>query len=507
MRALLALVLVFSIIRPVAAQPVAGQVNVGFPALPRVVGNPFASAGVFNLYVYSALFDGLTQVTREGTARPGIAASWQASEDTTRWTFALREDVQFSDGTPVTAATVVFAVDYLTSEAGKVEPAAPAFAHVTGAEAVDDFTVAISLSRPDPVFDRLASILFLVPPALWTELGREDFARAPVGTGPFRLDRLSPSEAVLEAVSDSWRKPAALRLVLKEIPDATRRTQALATGELDLAFNLSFEAAARLRRGGMEIAVAPSGSVLALPFVTTAENRPVADLRVREALNLAIDREAINQALLGGSVALATQTAARIAFGYNPDLAAPAHDPERARALLVEAGHGEGLSLTAEVVTGTFPSDALIYQQIVADLARVGVTLAVRPIPIQALIRNVLAGGWEGDLISVNYGTEPTFDALRPFELHSCTGQVPWYCNTEIQALHDAALAETDPGLREAATQQVMAAFRDDWPALFLFEVVRLIAVAPSLDGFTEAHGFVPWEAVAVRADGDPSGN
>ena len=472
------------------------SVTVGFQGLSPSLGNPYSGSGAFSAYPWSAIFDGLTFVADDGTAEAALATSWERVDDLT-WEFKIRDGVLFHDGTPLTAADVVFSVNQLTGKNGVFERAGIAFGGLDSTELVDAETVRFTMSDPDPLFPRRASLIYVVPEAAWTGLGRDQFTQAPIGTGPFRVEDFSLSGATLTAHAEGWRAPKLASMDWQVIPDRASRVQGMLAGSLDIALGMSPEDIGFLENAGMNIFITGGGSVTGISFIAT-RGGPVADPRVRRALNHAVNRTILFDVLLEGVAPAATQIAPRIAFGYNPDLKPYAYDPELARALLAEAGYPDGFSFVMEATVGAQLADTAIYQQVASDLAKIGVQMEVRSVPIQRLIGNVNGGTWGGQAFVINFGSEPTMDALRPLRFHSCLKEPAWACTEALMPQINDAFAEGDLAVREEKTKAVMEAIWNDAPAILLNEVVRIVAASSKVEGFSEAHANIAYQSLEV---------
>jgi peptide/nickel transport system substrate-binding protein len=466
-------------------------------ALPPGLGNPYTGTGLPSIFTWPAIFETLTVMGADGRLQPLLATAWER-RDATTWRFELRRGVTFSDGEPFDATAVAHAFDYLTTVEGKATPVGRDLAVVAGHRVLDAHTIELVTREPAPLLPELVSSLRIVAPGQWRRLGPAGFAAAPVGTGPFVLERWQGAQVRLVRNARAWRPPRLDRLEIVELPDAASRVQGIQAGRIDVAVQLGPDDEEPLRAADARLVTRPAGGVLTLQFVTERANSPLRDVRVRQALNLATDREKIARVLFRGRTVAASQPAARQAFGYDPSLAPWPYDPARARRLLAEAGHAAGLALTAEVVIGAGANDALAYQSVAADLRAVGVDLTLRTIPASVLMRNVFGGGWRGDAFGMDYGSLPTLDALRPFRLHSCLWPKAWYCDPEVADLIKAARVELDEARRLVLTREVVRLSRDRAAALFLYEIVGFDALAPHVRGYRNAFGVIDYAALDV---------
>jgi peptide/nickel transport system substrate-binding protein len=500
-RRLCRLLAVLCLLAPATAQAETA-LRVGITALPPSQFNPYANTGLPYVYVWSAVFDGLTFIDDGDAVKPWLATGWRNLDPLT-WQFDLRRGVVFSDGSPFTAEAVVAVVKLLTGPAATKEVVARMMAFLKDARAIDSHTVEITTTTPVPLLPRFFTQLHMVPPAHLAKLGLEGFAREPVGTGPFAVTAIGPNRVSLRAHAGSWRKPAVDRLEFLVNAEASARKLAVLSDRLDIAMNLGPEETAGIvAAGGTEVSWRDA-AVWSYQFNGSKQNpfglAPFKDIRVREALNLAIDRTAIIDALLGGKTVPATQPAPSGTFGYNPDLPPIPYDPDKARRLLAEAGYPNGFKFVLEATVGSGPSDAAMHQAVAQYLAAVGVEVEIRPISTNQLIRNVVEGGWAGDAFGLFYNHEPTADVLRALDTHSCLWHHAWYCNPATTPLIRAAHAEFDAEKSLKLRREIMAAYRADWAAIFMHQAVRFAGLGPRVSGLRVVNNFILFDQIRLK--------
>jgi peptide/nickel transport system substrate-binding protein len=454
----------------------------GTKGLPVSYGNPYMANGSPAMFTWSAMFDGLTQMDEKGRPEPALALSWE-NVGPTQWRFRLRPGVTFSNGEPFTADAVVAAVAWLKTPEGARTVVGSEVRDVSAAVREDDLTVLITTSRPDAILPRRLTAMSIVAPRAWAVMGPEAFSHAPASTGSFRIDDWSGNSGrvVLDAFQGSWRAPKAERLVMVNMPDNPARVQALLSGQIDIAGNVGVDDIDVVEAAGGVITVAPAWSVQALAFrLEPRRDTPLNDVRVRRALNLAIDREALVQGLFRGRLRAASQPATPGTVGYNPDLPPYPYDPDRAKRLLAEAGHPNGLRLKFEVMVDRTPGDAAIFQTVADKLAEIGVTLELRQVTFPTWMAKYLGGSWDGDTdgFGLGWNSAPYNDAQRPMEIYSCLRPNPFYCNRDITDRLVAAGAEMDLDKRENMLRDLSRAYQDDAPALFLTETIDLFAAS-----------------------------
>lgn len=469
--------------------------RVATTALPPTLGNPYRNTGTPHIHTWSATFDGLTRIDREGTLKPWLATSWEATDELT-WVVRLRDDVTFSNGVPLTADAVINVIDFLLSDDAVREAIAREFAFVKTVVALNDHTVEFHTNVPTPHFPRVLPLLYMVEPGQWQRLGPEGFAREPVGTGPYHPTQFASTRIRYEAFENSWRKPSIPRLEKIAVPEAFARTQAVLAGQMDIAMSLGPEEADSIAANGGISLSWPTASFWAINF-HHGTGTPLDDVRVREAVNLAIDRRGLVDGLLAGIPELPSQPASSKTYGFNPDLPLISHDPDRARALLAEAGYPDGFKFVVQGAIGSGANDAAMYQKVAQDLATVGIEMEIRTFPVTQLIRSVMEGEWDGDAFGVTYAAEPTIDVLRPMRNHSCLWVQPWYCDERIMPAINEAMVTFDEERGLELRHEVMKFYRDQWASLYLYQIVRFAGTRANVRGFEEVHGFVNYEEIS----------
>jgi len=470
--------------------------RIGVNAMPPSLGSPFRTSLPPTIYFTGAVFDALTRFDDKGDLRPWLATAWQPVDAVT-WRFTLRDDVKFSNGAPLTADAVVNAVSFLTSDAGAIQGVRTETRFLKSARVVDARTVEIVTTEPLPSWPRYASALLIPEPETWRKLGLEEFSRAPVGTGPYRVERLAAAAWTLKANPGAWNKPKVDRLEILAIPEPSTRVQALMANRLDVAMSLGPDDIAAIEAGEGVGLSWTYPSVSGISFNMNLDG-PWRDARVRRALGLAVDRERIIAQLLAGRSVPANQPAARGVLGHNPDLPPSRYDPAAAKALLAEAGYPNGFAFTLEVTTGSGPNDAAIFQQLAADFAAVGVRATLRVTPAVQFLTKLARGRFDGEGFAAPWPTTPSRDVLRAMFLHSCMRTDGWWCDEEIMPTVRAAFRETDPERGLALRRDIMARYVAQAPAVFLFEATMYAGLSRKVTGFRVDTDFIPFHELGL---------
>lgn len=438
--------------------------------------------------VRSSVFDGLTQISQQGELQPALAVSWDMVTPR-RWHFRLREGVAFSNGAPFNAETVVANMRYLASAEAQVFAAGQELRGLAAVRAIDSATVEFDLNQPDLIFPRRLSTISMVEPRAWQAYGEVQYAETPVGTGPFRVTSWGPgaNRIVLESVEGSWRKSGAVtKIEMIVIPDSTSRFQALVSGSIDIAVNMDPDTLGPAAEAGLTTIIHPRPIVLAIALRTRGnEGSPLQDLRVRRALNYAVNKTRIVEGLLAETTGVASQEATVLVTGYNPSIAPFPYDPERARSLLRDAGYSDGLRLVFAVFSGQVSGDTLIFQQLSQDLRSVGIDVELRTFPFPEFSRRRAAGDWNGiDGFSTVWSSMNLFDALPNLERLACREPAWVFCMPDLDPLIAAASRAPDGAQRTAALQSMMTMVHDAVPSLLLVENADIVQVRQGIENY-----------------------
>ena len=452
--------------------------RIALTAAPPSKGNPLPTIGTTPQLFWTAIYDRLVDIDNDGNVVPQLAESWEPVTET-EWHFHLRRDVVFSNGEPLTAETVKTAFDMTREDAVNALTWFRVAHQYPRIDIIDEHTVAIHTEFPNAMAPRYLSAFFVVPSGVLKASGIAALINEPVGSGPFVVDDWASDRVLLSANKSSWRAPKVAAMEARFVPDSSARLQALLTGEVDVAVAISPDQTDQLEMAGHRAITRNPTRIIVFALKSNDPDSPFADERVRKAYNYAVNKRVITEVLLGGLVEPATQGATPFSVGYIEGLDAYPYDPDRARALLKEAGYSDGLSFTIESVSGTLPNDTAILQQIASDVARVGMDMNVQLITYPQLLRRTLLGELGGDGFLMDF-TNRYADALRGVlnTNHTCRGPgEPWFCDQNIQPVIDLAERTFDLQERTRLTEQVVRYYTDVAQSLFLFPALGLDGV------------------------------
>lgn len=443
------------------------------------------------------IFDTLITRDGEGKLRPALATSWRSLDDTT-WEVKLRPNVKFHDGEPLDAAAVKFSL-MRALDPGVKSVFASSLNTIARVEAVDSLTVRIVTKAPDPILPSRLCMQQgqILPPKYATEQGARGLARKPVGAGPYRFLSWEKDEAItLEAVPDHWRAPKIARVVFKPIPEGASRVAALKTGAVDITAHVPPVDFPGIQTGEKTFGIEVTSNRAFLLNLDTLNFKPFQDRRVRQALNYAVDKQAIVKNTLGGHGRLIATSVIPEAFGHNPNIKPYPYDPDRARKLLAEAGYAGGFEVGYDTTIGRYPQDKEIAEVVGGQLARVGIKVNVQGFEWGAFYDGVKAKK-RAPIHDIGMSTE-LFDADNTFSLHFKAGTI-WsrWNNPEFDRLVQAARTTLDQKARQDALWKASQIQHDEAPMIFLHQISYLYGVSRRVKGWqpTNTEPILVWDA------------
>jgi len=506
---------------PSAGAPT-GTLTVGLAAEPESLDPAlvYQSAGQSVMF---ALYDTILTIAADGTLGKGVADTWTVVDPMTI-ELKLHPGLTFSDGTPVDAAAVRFTIDRIRDVDPATNQALPDarklnsqwardFTAVDTIEIPDASTVRIKLKRPDATIPNALGRTFVVPLAYNVEPGNAIFAK-PIGSGPFTFKEYAKDNHVtVERNPKYWDSPRGQPLVasvvFRSIPDAATRLNELVTGGVQLIQDPPVDQLDRITSAGGRVPTIGDGrryliwismdgkGALAQSPNKTADQKAALDAlskpTVREALNLAVDRQAIIDTLLDGKGEPMTNILVKPDLGFDPSIPPFRYDPDRARQLLKDAGYPNGFSVDLDVCTCD-RSD--LPEAVVGELAKVGVKATIKPFEVSTFNSDWSSGKTDPLRASRLSFSDP--NVYLQLWLRS-GGLLSRYGNPAVDALIDQQAAEYDATKRAAIIGQIAKQTRTDIPAIFLWSSPNLYGVAKTVPEWTPTLlGYLPVTGVAV---------
>ena len=429
------------------------------------------------------IYDPLVIMQPDGTIAPGLATSWEQTNQL-HWIFNLRDGVKFTNGEPMNADAVVYSINRAIDPETN-SPYLSRVNNIVAAEKVDDLTVQITTKEPDPILlSRLHQMSFpmlIVPPEYTEANGGIIPDDAPVGTGPYKfVEWVKDDHVTLEANPDYWGgKPAFNKVIFKPIPETSARISALKNNEVDIAANIPPELVESIESNPGTTTVEVASDYLYFIGINTETVDAFKDVRVRQALNYAVDKDAIlENIMLGHGVPIAV-TMTQNGFGYPDGLEPYPYDPEKAKALLADAGYPDGFGPVVFMSrNGRYVKDAEIVQAVAQYLNEVGV---------KTEIQFVESGVW-GDLGNshargdINF---PGWSGMDPdlvwYPILHCGEFQSYYCNPDLDKLLEEGRNTIDQAKREEVYQQAGEIIFEDAPHIPLMQPTLIFGINDAL--------------------------
>jgi peptide/nickel transport system substrate-binding protein len=473
----LALALLLVIVAGARAADPPGELRVAIPWTPENL-DPTMNLASIRAAVGVSMFDSLVGRDASGRIVPELAASWKTIDDLT-WQFTLRRNVVFHDGEPFNASAVRFTFQRVLDPEQK-SPNRANVAEVARVDVVDDSTVTIVTARPyAPLLARLIDFP-IVPPKYTTEKGNAEFARRPVGTGPFRFVAFVKDEYLtVEAFDRHWRgAPRIQRITFKPIPEPFTRAAAIRNAEVDVITTVPPTLAREIERvPGLKVHRIPSTWQVYLGLNTF--RRPLSDTRVRQALNSATDVDAIIRTVLDGNGRRQDGPFTPGMFGYDGGVKGYAPDAARARRLLAEAGYPDGLDITLEAPAGRYQGDKEIAEALGGQWQKAGFRPKVQVAEWGAYFKRYLGKQFQ-DAYLLGLGG-PMQDGDELYNLVSSRGRGLYYKNEKVDALFDLGRSTMNAARRRAIYADLARAMVDDATWVFLMQQVDVYATRDRL--------------------------
>lgn len=453
-----------------------GEITVGIAADLYSSLDPHVSSSTAGTReVLFNIFEGLLKPDSEGNLIPAVAERYTVNETADVYTFTLRDGVRFHNGKAVTVGDIVYSLSRAAGlETG--EPLMGTLAGVASVEATDDKTVVVTLAAPDTEFSAYCTAA-IIPDG-------NDPAAELIGTGPFRFVSRTPGESiVIEKFADYWGTPAYLdKVTFKITENSETLIMSLRSGAVDLVNHLEASQVANLT--GLTILQDNMHLVQALYLNNAFE--PFSDVRVRQALCYAIDKNAVIE-LAGDGYGTPLGSSMYPAFGrYFMDELTDYYEynPEKAKALLAEAGYPDGFTFHIAVISSYTPhvSTATV---IVEQLKAVGVTAVIDLMESETWLSDVYQGqNFEATITGMDASTLTASALLARFTSTSAKNFISFY-NDDYDAAYSTAVSSVDPAEQTAAFKQCQTILTQQAANVYIQDLADFVAMQPNLTGYT----------------------
>ncbi len=440
-----------------------------------------------------------------GKLEPALASSWKALDDTT-WEFKLRNDIKWQDGTPFTADDIVFSFQRARNVPGTVASYTGGLRTIESTTAKDPHTVIIKTNTPNPKLPLDIASIYIVSKHIGEKSKTEDYnaGRAMIGTGPYKFESYTPGDRTVFERNPTYYGPKPLwdKVVYRFINNGAARTAALLAGDVDVIDKVAVTDVEKLKKTPtVSVFTYPGLRVLLLQpslragpneFITDnagkpLDKNPLTDVRVRQALSMAINRKAIADRVLQGTVTVANQWMPAKTFGYNADIKDIPFSAEQAKKLLAEAGYPQGFQVTIHVPGDRYPQAPETVQAVAQFWTRIGVKTKIEVVPWAVYSSRAPKNDYAVSVIAWGNGTgEAGYGLLQTLATNDAKrgrGANNWgrYSNEAVDKALDAATVEFDEKRREAMFRHAAKLVTDDVGHIPIFHYQNIWAAKKGL--------------------------
>lgn len=475
-----------------------------------------------NINVSAHVFETLIKMDAFSKPIPGLAESWKLIDKTT-WEFKLRKGVKFHDGSELTADDVLWSLDRPSTIIGSPGKFDTYTKEIVVKKVVDPYTIQLSTASPYPLLLADLVNIFIVSKKATQGLKSDEFSsgKGMIGTGPFKFVKfLRDDRLELDRNDAYWDKPAAWsKVTLRFLANDPTRLAALLAGDVQAIENVPTPDIARVR-GDAKLALFSKVSQRLIylfidsprdksPFVTDKsgapmDKSPLKDVRVRRAMSMAINRDAIKDRVMEGLAEPANNLVPIQMFGYSPNLKPVKYDPEGAKKLLAEAGYPNGFGLTIHTPNNRYVNDEKVTQTVAQMFSRAGIDTKVEAMPVSVYVGRLAKADFSVGLFGWAAQTGEASSPLRA--LLACPDPKAGfgnsnrgrYCNPRLDELIKKALATMDDSERLKVLQEATEMAINDGALIPLHHQVATWAAKKGIgyvgrtDEATNAYGFRP---------------
>jgi peptide/nickel transport system substrate-binding protein len=427
-----------------------------------------------NYFETDQVFDFLIAQDADLNPIPGLATEWERIDDVT-YIFKLREGVTFHNGEEFTCEDVRFSLDHMKDPETQSRRWTVWFNRVQEYECVDDFTLQLTTTSPAPSFIYDFAKLQVVPADTYQEMGGDQFGVAPVGTGPYKLiEWVQGSHATFEVNEDYWAGvPPIKNLEIRIVVEPATRVALLLSGEVDWIFEVPTSEADIIKQiPGFGVSIGPTTNMMFVGM--NAFKEPFTDVRVRQAMNYAVDWDTIIETVLDGYAYRNASSAGSKLVGYDPDLAPYPYDPDKARELLAEAGYPDGFEALFDGPVGRYVRDREVAEAVAGYLNEVGITTQMNLNEWGTFWSRFLGLEIPGFYL-LGCGGSSDFDLCNRLHFHSQVRGI-YYNSPEVDALLDDESTTMDPEERLEKIYALLAKIQDEAPWIFGYDSPVIVA-------------------------------
>ena len=460
--------------------------------------------------IMTQMYEGLVRYKPGNTEiQPLLATEWSVSADSKEWTFKLRKDVKFHDGTPFNAQAVKVNFERQLPPNRKEEmPYAEfVFDGVKSVTVVDDYTVKIVMEKPNAAFLANMAMALAAPiisPEAIKKFG-DKLIENPVGTGPYKFVKWDKGQQIELAAFDGYwgEKPKCDKVVYKFIKENSVRASDLMTGSVDIMDGVDTNDVKTLEGKGMNVIKAPGMNINYMGFYTY--KKPFDNLVLRKAISMAVNRKNLVDFLYQGNAQLPNSILPDFIPGYSKEAKPYDFNVEEAKKLLAEAGYAEGFEFTAITYSNPRPYNPVNGEKLAAavqaDLAKIGVKMNIKSYPWKEY-KEVLKNG-EGDAYFYGWngdnGDADNFLMLLDSGQINSTLNSSKYANPKLDALLEQGRTTLDPAKRVVIYAEAQKLISEEAPWILISHSIDMAAARPNVKGFALHPVAVHWLNVVTK--------
>lgn len=434
----------------------------------------------------SNIYNGLVKFNTDMEIVPDLATEWSTSEDGLTWTFKLREGVKFHDGTDFNAEAVKISFDRIVNpDTGS--PVRSTMSSITQVDVVNEYTVNVTTSFVNgSLLQKLARVAGAVISPAALETYGADLATHPVGTGPYKYVEWKVGEEIaLERNEDYFDgAPMVQNLYFRVVPEDATRALLLQSGQADIAMRLPVTEIERLRNQD-SISILDGDTVMTMYVALNNSKGVLQDVKVRQAMNYAVDKNVIVNDILGGMATVSDAPISTATWGYSSTMTYE-RDVEKAKTLLAEAGHPNGIDLVLWTPAGRYLMDVQVAENLQAQWAEANIRVTIRQWEFQSLMSEVKKGefdmvllGWSPSDADADTGLYRVFHSSQ-FPPNSNRA---FYNNAEVDKLLEDAQVEADFEKRAELYKQAQQIIMEEAAWTFLYYPKQALAFRSNISG------------------------
>lgn len=443
------------------------------------------------------IFNNLVEFDENLNHIPGLATSWEVSDDGLIWTFHLRRGVTFHDGTPFNADAVKFTLARMLDTQKPTRRTSLYEPFIDRVEVVDDSTVTISSEKPfGPMLAHMAHAAgAIISPAAYKKSG-DDFGRNPVGTGPYKFASWTAGDrVVVERNDDYWgSKPKIRRIEFVTVPETSSRMIMLENREAHVALNIEPNDVATLKaHPEVEVSNRPANGWYYLGM--NNQKYPYTDVRFRQALNYAVDKEKLVSVLLKGYGRVSDSLLAPANWGYAPVFSYP-YDPDKARQLLKEAGIPEGLTVKLWCPSGRYTAVVPVCEAVAGYLRDIGLNVEFQTYewgtyidmisnPLEETGRELFYIAHAPSTGDADWGIRPMYYSHEWPRAGQPGNNRYFYANAKADSLIEKGMVTANQDERKKVYEELQRTLVEDAPVIMLYEINQIVAYSRGLHNLT----------------------